>query len=124
MCGPIGGRDGATRAPYRAAAEPRPMSWARFAIEALRRGETVQIRPRGHSMKGKVDDGALVTVAPCDPTTLRVGDIVLVRVGGSDYLHLVKAIDGARLQIGNNRGRINGWVGPNAVYGVATRIEP
>lgn len=100
------------------------MSWARFAIEALRRGETVQIRPRGHSMKGRVDDGALVTVAPCDPATLRVGDIVLVRVGGSDYLHLVKAIDGARLQIGNNRGRINGWVGPHAVYGLATRIEP
>ena len=26
------------------------MSWAKFAIEALRKGETVQIRPRGHSM--------------------------------------------------------------------------
>lgn len=24
------------------------MSWAKFAIEALKRGETVQIRPRGH----------------------------------------------------------------------------
>src|SRR2546427_4654261 len=38
------------------------MSWAKFAIEALRRGETAQIRPRGHSMRGKVDDGDLVTL--------------------------------------------------------------
>ena len=30
------------------------MSWAKFAIEKLKEGETVQIRPRGHSMKGKV----------------------------------------------------------------------
>jgi hypothetical protein len=27
------------------------MSWAKFAIEALRKGETVQIRPRGHPMR-------------------------------------------------------------------------
>lgn len=41
------------------------MSWAKFAIEKLKKGETVQVRPRGHSMKGKVNDGDLVTVAPC-----------------------------------------------------------
>ena len=74
-------------------------------------------------MKGKVNDGATVTLAPCEPSALRVGDVVLVRVSGSDYLHLVKAIDGSRFQIGNNRGGINGWVGPTAIYGVATKIE-
>lgn len=42
------------------------MSWAKYAKEALRRGETVTIRPRGHSMKGKVNHGATVTVEPCD----------------------------------------------------------
>ncbi|MEM7164427.1 MAG: hypothetical protein AAF581_03130 [Planctomycetota bacterium] len=98
------------------------MSWAKYAKEGLRRGETVQVRPRGHSMKGKVNDGATVTLAPCDPATLKVGDIVLVRVSGNDYLHLVKAIDGKRFQIGNNRGGINGWVGPSAVYGIATEV--
>ena len=46
------------------------------------------------------------------------------KVGGSDYLHLVKAIQGARLQIGNNRGRINGWVGAGAVHGECIRVEP
>ena len=52
------------------------MSWAKFAIEKLKKGETIQIRPRGHSMKGKVNDGDLVTVAPCKPEELSVGDIV------------------------------------------------
>lgn len=99
------------------------MSWAKFAIEKLKKGETVQIRPRGHSMKGKVDDGDLVTVAPCKPEELSVGDIVLVRVKGHDYLHLIKALDHGRFLIGNNRGRINGWVGPNCIYGIATNIE-
>ena len=55
------------------------MSWATFAKEALAKGQTVQIKPRGHSMKGKVNDGDLVTVQPCDPTELKVGDIVLAR---------------------------------------------
>ena len=99
------------------------MSWATFAIEALREGRTIQVRPRGHSMKGKVNDRALVTLEPCDPATLVVGDIVLVRVAGRDYLHLIKAIDRGRFLIGNNRGGINGWVGANGIYGKATKIE-
>lgn len=100
------------------------MSWAQFAIEALGRGETVQIRPRGHSMRGRVNDGDLVTVAPCDPVRLQVGNIVLVRVKGTDYLHLIKAIDSGRFLIGNNRGGINGWVGAHCIHGIATKIEP
>ena len=74
-------------------------------------------------MKPKVNDGDLVTLEPADPDSLVVGDIVLVRVKGTDYLHLVKAIDGSRFQIGNNRGRINGWVGRSAIYGRAIEIE-
>ena len=99
------------------------MSWAHHAKEALRRGETVQVRPRGHSMRGKVDDGDLVTLEPCDPSTLAVGDVVLVRVRGTDYLHLIKAVNDDRFLIGNNRGGTNGWVGRNALYGRAIRIE-
>lgn len=99
------------------------MSWAKFAIEALRRGETVQVRPRGHSMRGRVNDGNLVTLEPCDTDTLQVDEIVLVKVKGRDFLHLIKAINGQRFQIGNNRGGINGWVGPNCIYGKAVKVE-
>jgi hypothetical protein len=99
------------------------MGWASFAIEALRRGETVKVKPRGHSMRGKVNNGDIVTLAPADLAQLAVGDIVLVRVKGHEYLHLIKAINGQRFLIGNNRGGVNGWVGHHCIYGIATHIE-
>lgn len=99
------------------------MSWTKFAIESLKEGKTVEIKPRGHSMTGKVNDGDRVTVEPCNKETLEVGDIVLVRVKGNDYLHLIKAKNQDRFLIGNNRGGINGWVGHNCIYGKAIKIE-
>ena len=98
------------------------MSWATHFIEKLKNGDTVQFRPRGHSMKGKIESGQLVTVVPIGDRKLEVGDIVLCKVNGSQYLHLVKAIQGERYQTGNNRGRINGWVGMNSIYGICTDI--
>jgi len=74
-------------------------------------------------MSGRIESGQLCTVVPIDPATLRVGDIVLCRVGRNDYLHLVNAIDGMRFQIANNRGFINGWVDAGAVFGKCVRIE-
>lgn len=93
------------------------MGWATGHIEKLKQGETVKFRPRGHSMQPKVKSGQLCTVTPVDAADLRVGDIVLCKVRGSEYLHLVKAIQGKRFQIGNNRGRINGWIGANSIFG-------
>jgi len=99
------------------------MGWASEYIDRLQAGETVQFRPRGNSMKGKIESGQLCTVGPVDTATLKAGDIVLCKVNGKHFLHLVKAIQGKRFQIGNNRGRINGWVGENSIFGKCTRIE-
>ena len=100
------------------------MGWATHYIDKLKTGETVSFRPRGNSMVSKVESGQLCTVTPIrDHSTLRVGDIVLCKVGGSEYLHLVKAIQGERFQIGNNRGRINGWVGAGNVFGKCVKVE-
>jgi hypothetical protein len=77
------------------------MGWASHYIEKLRAGETVSFRPRGHSMKGRIESGQLCTVTPVDPATLAVGDIVLCKVRGNEYLHIVKAIQGERFQIGD-----------------------
>ena len=68
--------------------------------------------------------GPILHVAPVDVSEVTVGDIVLCKVNGAEYLHLVKAIQGQRFQIGKNRGRINGWIGPNAVFGRLVRVEP
>lgn len=99
------------------------MGWATFHIEKLKRGETVQFRPRGNSMSGKIESGNLCTIVPAKKEELEVGDIVLCKVGGAQYLHLIKAKQGDRFQIGNNRGRINGWIGLNGIFGRCVRIE-
>ncbi|MGI9056890.1 MAG: hypothetical protein ACR2F2_13930 [Pyrinomonadaceae bacterium] len=59
------------------------MGWATPYISKLKNGETVSFRPRGHSMKSKIESGQFCTVEP-----------------------MIKAIQGKRFQIGNNRGRI------------------
>ena len=100
------------------------MGWAIAYIAKLKKGETVQFRPRGQSMKGKIESGQLCIVEPiADFEILQKGDIVLCKVNGNEYLHLIKAIQGKRFQIGNNRGRINGWVGTNSIFGKCIRVE-
>lgn len=99
------------------------MSWADSAKKMLRAGATVTVRPRGQSMRGRIESGDIVTLEPATPDDVEVGDAVLVRVKGRDYLHLVKAKSGERLLIGNNRGTLNGWVGPLALYGKAIKVE-
>lgn len=86
-------------------------------------GATVRIRPVGSSMVPLIRSRELVTIAPVDPATIEIGDIVLVRVSGATYLHLVTAIAGDRVQIGNNHGRINGWTSRARVFGLCTEIE-
>ena len=99
------------------------MGWATPHIAKLKSGLTVQFRPRGHSMKGKVNSGALCTVEPCSSESLQVGDIVLCKVHGTQYLHLIKAMQGNRFQIGNNRGKVNGWISGQSIYGKCTHVE-
>jgi hypothetical protein len=99
------------------------MGWASPYITKLKAGETVSIRPRGTSMSPRIESGQLCTVAPVDPANLSVGDIVLCRVRGAEYLHLVKAIQGHRFQIGNNRGRINGWIGGTSIFGRLVNVQ-
>lgn len=99
------------------------MSWADSYIASLQAGETVQFRPRGNSMQGKIESGQLVTVAPATHP-LPAGSIVLCKVSGSQYLHLVLAVgsDG-RYQIGNNKGHVNGWCTSSNVFGVVIAVE-
>ena len=98
------------------------MGWATRHIEELTQGRTVSFRPRGNSMTPLIESGQLCTVAPVTIAELAAGDIVLCRVNGADYLHLVKAIQGDRVQIGNNKGYINGWT--RRVFGKLVKVSP
>ncbi len=93
------------------------MGWATPYIEKLQKGETVSFRPRGSSMEPKIYSGQLCTVTPVDPGTITPGDVVLCKVRGKEYLHLVIAVRPGQFQIGNNRGHINGWISADAIYG-------
>ena len=100
-------------------------NWAADHIAALARGETVSFRPRGGSMSGRIEDGQLVTVVP-DADPIAVDDIVLVTVGRFTYVHLIKKVllkhnGPAFFEIGNNRGRINGWASREQIHGKVTR---
>ena len=93
------------------------MSWATHYIAQLQAGETITFSaPGGNSMRPRIVPGQVVSVTP-DTSTLEVGDVVLCKVNGRQYLHLIKAIQGKRFQIGNNHGRINGWIGFNGIFG-------
>lgn len=100
------------------------MGWAAQYIAKLKAGEAVSFRPRGNSMAGKIESGQLCTVEPVvDPASVEVGQIVLCKVNGREYLHLVKAKQGPRFPIGNNRGRINGWITGGSIFGRCLRVE-
>lgn len=75
-------------------------------------------------MSPRIESGQLCTVAPVTATDLAVGDVVLCKVRGAEYLHLVTAVDGSRFQIGNNRGHTNGWVGAHAIFGRLVKVAP
>lgn len=93
--------------------------------DRIGRGETVEFRPAGGSMAPLIHSRRQCRVAPVDPALLEVGDIVLARVSGSVYLHLVSAVDTARrrVQISNNRGRVNGWTGHDRVFGICLAVD-
>lgn len=100
--------------------------WATQYIEQLKAGVTVSFRPHGNSMQPRIESGQLVTVEPVtDPNQVKVDDIVLCKVDGRQWLHLVSAIgsDG-RFQISNNKGHVNGWCKASNVFGRLVKVDP
>ena len=84
-------------------------------------GRKTRVTPRGNSMRPKVMSGATVTLEPVEIEQLKKGDIVLCKVKGKVYLHLVKAMQRGRVLIGNNHGGTNGWT--RTVWGRAIHVE-
>jgi hypothetical protein len=98
------------------------MGWVNDARKELAAGRQVQVRPQGGSMRGRIESGQLVTLAPVGPADVRADDVVLVEWRGNFLLHLVKEVQGDQLLIGNNLGKVNGWVPAEAVIGKVIAI--
>lgn len=84
-------------------------------IERLKRGESVRLNPSGNSMAPRIRSKQSITLAPID--RIQVGDVVLAKVAGRHYIHLVTALRGDQVQISNNHGYVNGWTHRNRIYG-------
>ena len=102
------------------------MTWATRHIVTLQGGRPATFKPKGNSMEPIIKSGQEVTVSPSE-LPLKVGDIVLCRVQGSEFLHLIKAMrkikDKGQFQIGNAQGHINGWTDRSKIYGVLTHVD-
>jgi hypothetical protein len=99
------------------------MGWVNEAKAELTAGREVKIRPSGGSMRGRIESGQLVTLAPVKISEVNVNDVVLVEWRGNYLLHLVKEIKDDQLLIGNNLGKVNGWVAAAAVVGKVILVE-
>jgi hypothetical protein len=88
-------------------------------------GATISFRPTGSSMMPLIRSRQLVAVAPVEATSIEVGDLVLARVASTVYPHLVSAVEtgSGRVQIGNNRGRFNGWTNHARIFGSCTAVN-
>ena len=85
----------------------------------LLNGETCKVTGIGNSMLPLLKSRQAVICEPItDDTTLRKRDIVLCKVRGRHYLHLIHGIrNGNEYLIGNNRGHMNGWIRRNQIFG-------
>lgn len=96
----------------------------RITGEKLRSGEVCKVRGIGNSMtpilKSKQD---VICIPVTENTILKKHDIVLAKVKGHWYLHLIHAIKNDTLYlIGNNHNHMNGWVSRSCIYGKVVEI--
>ena len=99
------------------------MSWVKEAISKLSEGENAKVRPHGGSMRGRIESGQLVTLEPVNFNDVNVDDIIFLKWKNNYLLHIVKEKSDDQVLIGNNIGKINGWVPANLVIGRVINVE-
>lgn len=100
------------------------MGWATKHIETLKAGGIVKCRPKGNSMVPLINSGDLVIIQPFAEGEHPIkGMIVLAKVKGKQFLHLVTAVKSDQYQISNNKGHVNGWTGRVQIFGRVTAVS-
>lgn len=93
----------------------------KITAEHLQNGETCIVTGYGNSMTPKLKSGESVIMEPVtEETILKKGDIVLCKVNGNYYCHLISSIKGNSYQISNNHKHVNGWISKNNIFGRMT----
>jgi hypothetical protein len=100
------------------------MSWAHAHIDELSKGNTVEFLFSGAGMDGAIEPGHLVTIEPIKKERrLRVGDVILCKVGRIYYLNKILDVYQGRYQIGNAKGRVKGWIPLSHAYGIVVKVS-
>lgn len=99
------------------------MGWVRDALKELNENGTCQIRPQGGSMRGRIESGQLVTIKKINPDQVEPEDAVFVKWKGNYLLHIIKEIKDDEVLIGNNLGKLNGWIPIADVIGKVIQVE-
>ena len=86
------------------------MGWVKDALRELQQTGICHIRPIGGSMRGKIESGQLVTLKKIQPEEVEIEDVIFVKWKNNYLLHLAKKISENDILIGNNIGKINGWI--------------
>lgn len=98
----------------------------KITAEHLQAGETCYVVGIGNSMTPILKSKQAVICTPVtEETELQKRDIVLCKVKGHYYLHLIHSIkNGVSFLIGNNHGHMNGWISKNQIFGKVAEILP
>lgn len=103
-------------------------------IEILKKEIFVYMKPSGNSMTPIIKSKDKIKIGNRDwvketfgRTDYRVGTPVYCKVKGKYYVHLIKAekIENGKkyYQIGNNKGKINGWTSEDNIFGEVVSVN-
>lgn len=88
------------------------------AVVAMKENGECYIQGFGGSMEPILHSGETFHFqSVTEETRLSEGDIVFCEVNGELLLHKIIAINGKRIQIGNNKGKVNGWTTKERIFG-------
>lgn len=99
------------------------MTWVKSALQQLSENEECKIRPLGGSMRGRIESGQLVTILKATFNDVNIEDVVFIKWKNNYLLHIIKDIKDDDILIGNNLGKINGWVSSDAIIGKVINVE-
>lgn len=96
----------------------------RVTCEHLRNGETCRVVGIGNSMTPILKSRqAVICIPVTEEVDLKKRDIVLCKVKGHYYLHLIWSVKANQYLIGNNHGHANGCISRSQIYGKVVEIE-
>jgi hypothetical protein len=113
----------------RTGAAPPPLASSAGVAELLLAGHSVKVRVQGQSMAPSIRDGAVLTLAPANGATLRLGDVGYYRAAGGRFachrlLARRRLPDAARLGFrGDAFTSALEWIPGGDVIGIVVEVD-